>query len=142
MTDEATLGGLFLSGLISSTLLPGGSEALFGWMLLDNPSALLSLFIAVTVGNALGGVITLLMGGALARRYPLQLPEKPVQQRAQRWLTRFGPAVLLLSWLPLVGDPLCFVAGWLRLNLLISMVMITLGKAARYGVLAALLMQG
>lgn len=135
---EATLFGLFLSGLISATLLPGGSEALFGWMLYNESYAALPLFLAVTSGNALGGVITFVMGWLLALRYPLRTLEKPEHQRAQRWLERWGPMALLLSWLPIVGDPLCFIAGWLRGGIWLSMLMITLGKAARYAVLMLL----
>lgn len=137
---EATLLGLFLSGLISATLLPGGSEALFGYMLYQDSFAALPLFLAVTSGNALGGVITFFMGWFLAARYPLKTLKKPQQVRAQRWLERWGPFALLLSWLPLVGDPLCFIAGWLRGRLWLSMLMILLGKAARY--LALMLLVG
>jgi membrane protein YqaA with SNARE-associated domain len=57
---------------------------------------------------------------------------KPAQQRAIERLRRFGSPALLLSWLPVVGDPLCFAAGWLRQSFLLSLLFIALGKAARY----------
>lgn len=134
---DATLLGLFISGLVSATLLPGGSEALFSYMLYQDQFAVFPLFLAVTSGNALGGMITFLMGWWLATRYPLKSLDKPQHLRAQRWLEQWGPVALLLSWLPLVGDPLCFIAGWLRGRLWLSMLMILLGKAARYLVLIA-----
>ncbi|MGB0467152.1 MAG: YqaA family protein [Pontibacterium sp.] len=136
--DEAGLGGLFLSGFISSTLLPGGSEALFSWMLHQGEQAVLPLFIAVTLGNALGGIVTFLMGAWAAKSFPLKTLDKPEHLRAKDWLERFGPYGLLLSWLPIVGDPLCFMAGWLRGHFLLSALMITLGKGARYLVLILL----
>ncbi len=139
MSESATLGSLFLSGLISATLLPGGSEALFAWLLQQAAHAPLQLWLTVSAGNALGGGITLLMGGWLARRCPLRVPDKPLQQHAYRWLQRFGPWTLLFAWLPLLGDPLCFVAGWLRLNFLFCLFMLTLGKALRYGALLILI---
>ncbi len=139
MTLDATLGGLFLSGLISSTLLPGGSEALFGWMLNEGEHAVLPMFLAVTIGNTLGGIITFLMGVLVAKRYPLRALEKPEHLRAQRWIEKYGPFTLLLSWLPVVGDPLCFIAGWLRGHFWLAALMIMLGKAARYLALVLLI---
>jgi membrane protein YqaA with SNARE-associated domain len=55
------------------------------------------------------------------------------------WVKRYGAAVLLLSWLPIIGDALCVAAGWLRLNAWYSALYIALGKFARYWVLAMLL---
>lgn len=57
------------------------------------------------------------------------------QTRAQAWVHRFGAPILLLSWLPVVGDPLCAVAGWLRLPWLPCLIFIVIGKFARYVVL-------
>jgi len=136
---STSLTALFVSGFISATLFPGGSEALFIWMLQQQSHEHWLLWGAVSAGNALGGIVTLLMGLVLAWRFPLRRPDKPWQKRALGWLERFGPWALLLSWLPLVGDPLCFVAGWLRLNFLLSLLMITLGKAIRYAGLLFLL---
>jgi len=55
------------------------------------------------------------------------------------WVQRFGAPILLLSWLPLIGDPLCAMAGWLRLPWRACLFFIVLGKFARYLVLAGLL---
>ncbi len=137
--SEAALSGLFVSGFIASTLLPGGSEILFGWMLSEAVHPWWLLWITVTAGNTLGGCLTLLMGVWLAHYKPLTALEKPQQQRARHWLKTCGPGVLLLSWLPLVGDPLCLLAGWLRLNLWFSALMIFVGKAGRYWLIAQLI---
>jgi len=127
---------LFVSALISSTLLPGGSEALLALQISQAQYPVWLLLVAATTGNVLGSMLTFAMGGWVARRYPLRALEKPAQQRAKRWLERFGPFSLLLAWLPLIGDPLCLVAGWLRFAWLPSLVMITLGKTIRYLLIA------
>lgn len=127
--------GLFLSALISSTLLPGGSEALLAWLVASGEYPLWLLLFVATVGNVLGSLITWGMGYWVAHRFPLRALDKPEHQRARRWIERYGALVLLLAWLPVVGDPLCFVAGWLRVNLLASLVAITLGKLLRYAVI-------
>ena len=130
--------GLFFSALISSTLLPGGSEVLLAWLLTESEHSHLLLWGAATGGNVLGSLLTWGMGYWIAGRYPLRALDKPGHQRARRWLESYGPFGLLLAWLPIVGDPLCLVAGWLRFGFLISMVMITLGKALRYAVVIGL----
>ncbi len=123
---------LFASALISSTLLPGGSEALLVLQLKSALYPVWLLMLAAITGNVLGSMLTFAMGSWVARRYPLKALDKPGQQRALRWLQRFGPGSLLLAWLPLVGDPLCLVAGWLRFPLLLSLLLITIGKTLRY----------
>lgn len=127
--------GLFLSALISSTLLPGGSEALLAWLVASDEHSLWLLLLMATVGNVLGSLITWGMGYWVAHRFPLRALDKPEHQRARHWIERYGALVLLLAWLPVVGDPLCFVAGWLRVNLFASLVAITLGKLLRYAVI-------
>ncbi len=127
--------GLFLSALVSSTLLPGGSEALLAWLVASGEHPLWLLLLMATVGNVLGSLITWGMGYWVAHRFPLRALDKPEHQRARHWIERYGALVLLLAWLPVVGDPLCFVAGWLRVNLFASLVAITLGKLLRYAVI-------
>ena len=59
--------------------------------------------------------------------------------RARAWVHRFGAPILLLSWLPVVGDPLCAMAGWLRLPWLPCLIFLMLGKFARYLALGGVL---
>jgi membrane protein YqaA with SNARE-associated domain len=56
----------------------------------------------------------------------------PARARAERWVHRFGAPVLLLAWLPVVGDPLCAVAGWLRLPFWQCAIYMAIGKLGRY----------
>lgn len=88
-----------------------------------------------TLGNTLGGMSTWLLGWLLAKRYPLDQPRQARQQRAIALLKKWGSQLLLLSWLPIVGDPLCFAAGWLRMNAVLSALFIGAGKIARYAVI-------
>lgn len=85
-----------------------------------------ALFVA-TFGNTLGGMTSYLIG----RLFP-----KPQDGRAVRWLTRYGPAALLLSWAPVVGDALCVASGWLRQRAGWAAFYIAVGKFARYWALA------
>jgi len=133
--SEWGLWGLFISAFISSTLLPGGSEALLLALALNEAHPALSLLAVATAGNSLGGMTSWLLGWWLARRYaPEALAGHKYDQAVAR-LRRWGSPVLLLSWLPLVGDPLCVAAGWLRMHPLLSLLLIALGKGGRYGVL-------
>ena len=131
MLEHATLWGLALSGFVSSTLLPGGSEVLFVYLVNQAKTEPSLLFITVTFANALGSWVTYAMGWYAAHFKRLQLsPNK--HPRVQAWLKRYGVWGLFFAWLPVVGDPLCLLAGWLRLPVFISAVVILLGKAARY----------
>ena len=138
MSEEFSLASLFLSGLISATLLPGGSEVMLGWFLNEGQYSALHLWLAVTSGNALGGMITFFMGWWIATYYPLKAFDKPHHLRAKKWVEKYGAFSLLLSWVPLIGDPLCLLAGWLKTRLFLSLVMITLGKGLRYLILVGI----
>ena len=135
---EHPLWELFLSALISSTLLPGGSEALLAYQAANHISTPLALLLVATIGNSLGGMLTWLLGRWLVWRFParkLEEKHRIAMGRLQRW----GSPVLLLSWLPIVGDPLCLAAGYLRTHWLLSLLFITTGKALRYSVIIILL---
>ena len=129
---DAGLGGLFLVSFLAATLLPGGSEAAFIAFIATWPAQLDAALVAATVGNTLGG----LSSYALARL----LPAKPLQKLGLKSLVltqRWGAAVLVLAWLPLVGDLLCVAAGWLRLRWLPCLLWMALGKGLRYALIAS-----
>lgn len=136
MTTAALI-SLFVGSLLASTILPGGVEVLLYALVESGNHSSLSLLATATVGNTLGGLITyaagLLLGRGLARvswgRH-FQL-KQPALDRVRRW----GAPCLLFSWMPLVGDPLCLAAGYLRLGFWPSAAMIAVGKFARYLVL-------
>lgn len=132
MTDDLSLWGLFASSFISSTLFPGGSEVVLGVLAAQHHYNAWVLLATASVGNTLGAVTTWLLGALVARRLPPDQNLTPARQRALDRVRRYGSPVLLLSWLPVVGDPLCFAAGYLRLSWLASLLFIALGKTARY----------
>jgi membrane protein YqaA with SNARE-associated domain len=132
------LTGLFLSAFISATLAPGGSEVVLAYLLAQAQIPVGELFLAATAGNALGGASTYLLGVVAAKGFGAERVFGPHHARAHQWLRRFGAWALLLSWVPVVGDPLCLVAGWLRLAPIPALLAILIGKAARYAVVIGL----
>ncbi len=134
------LSTVFVVALVSATLLPMGSEpAVFGLVKLD-PSLFWPAVLVATAGNTCGGGITWWMGYGAERAYERVAGRRSAQARALTWLERFGPKACLLSWLPVVGDPLCAVAGWLRLPFWPCLLYMAIGKFARYLTLTAALM--
>ncbi len=132
------LAGMFASAFISSSLLPGGSEALFVALMIEGSHSPLNLWLVATAGNTLGGMSSFFIGWLIAKRYT---PDKLGTHKHQKALARvrhWGSPILLLSWLPMIGDPLCVAAGWLRLNIVSVIIFIAIGKAARYAALMAL----
>ncbi len=129
------LGTLFIVSFISATLLPMGSEpALFGLVKL-NPDLLWPAIIVATLGNTLGGMLDWWLGYG-AHQAVDKWKHSSVHVRALAWLERLGPKACLLSWLPLVGDPLCAVAGWLRMPFWPCALYMLIGKLARYVVMS------
>jgi membrane protein YqaA with SNARE-associated domain len=135
MTDELSLWGLFLSAFVSSTLFPGGSEVVLGVLAAERHLDAWLLLAIASLGNTLGALTTWLLGYFLARRYPLEKQLSEKRRLALARVRRWGSPVLLMSWLPVVGDPLCFAAGFLRLPFLASLAFIALGKTVRYAVI-------
>lgn len=128
------LSTVFVVAFVSATLLPMGSEpAVFGLVKL-NPDLFWPAILVATVGNTLGGAVTWWMGYGAERAYVhlVNKDQETVHSRALRWLERFGPKACLLSWLPVVGDPLCAVAGWLQLPFWPCLGYMAIGKLARY----------
>jgi membrane protein YqaA with SNARE-associated domain len=87
--------------------------------------------LVATAGNTVGGAISYWMGYGAEKAYE-RIRHRKAEARALRWLERLGPKACLLSWLPGVGDPLCAVAGWLRLSFWPCVVYMAIGKFARY----------
>ncbi len=128
------LSALFIVSFVSATLLPMGSEpAVIGVVGLNHELFWPAILVA-TLGNTLGGAVTWWMGLGARKAYTLarDSSHSPADSRALRWLQRFGPKACLLSWLPIVGDPLCAVAGWLKLPFGPCLIYMALGKFGRY----------
>lgn len=125
---------LFFSGFLSATLLPGSSElSLYAALNLES-HRLVSVIAMATLGNTLGGMTNYYLGVFLPNRTLRQ--NKGLQLEA--WIQRYGYWALLMSWVPIVGDPLCVAAGWLRMNSWLCLLAIGVGKGCRYVFLAML----
>ncbi|MDO9313701.1 MAG: YqaA family protein [Burkholderiaceae bacterium] len=159
------LSTLFVISFVSATLLPLGSEpAVFGLVKL-NPHLFWPAVGVATVGNTLGGMVTWWMGLGAGRAFHAvavrqqahakaghpasvtdtctkaeEQEQTPTHRRAARWLQRYGAKACLLSWLPVVGDPLCAVAGWLKLPFWPCVLYMAIGKFARYLTMTAALL--
>ena len=137
---EFGLSTVFLISLISATLLPLGSEpAVFGLIKL-NPDLFWPAIVVATVGNTIGGAISWWMGYGAEVAYERVAHRKPMEIKALSWLERFGPRACLLSWLPGVGDPLCAVAGWMRMPFWPCVGYMAVGKFARYVTMTVVLL--
>ena len=123
-----SLWALFTGSFLAATLLPGGSEAILFALLRAHPEAVGSALAVATAGNTLGGLSSYLVGRFIPQTRAL---------KGLAWVRRYGTPVLLLSWVPIVGDALCVAAGWLRLNVGLAALFMALGKAARYAAIAA-----
>jgi membrane protein YqaA with SNARE-associated domain len=136
--DSPALWGLFASAFVSSTLAPGGSEAFLAYLVNRAEISPSVLLLTATVGNTLGAVTTWLLGLWAAQRWPLDKLRDEGRRRAVHTVRRWGVSVLLLSWLPIVGDGFCFAAGWLRMSFAASLIAIALGKLGRYAAIVYL----
>ncbi len=131
---------LFLSALGAATLLPLQSEALLVALLLAGQHPVWALLLIATLGNVLGSWINWLLGRSIEQyRERRWFPVSPARlEQAQGWYARYGRWSLMLSWMPVIGDPLTLVAGVMRERLWIFLTIVTLAKASRYAILAAL----
>lgn len=128
---------MFISSLISASILPGNSEIIFTTIasqtiLLERTfysSSLAWLILVATIGNTLGSLITFGMGKLVEK--PKALTNKYAEWTLNK-LNRYGALMLLLSWLPIVGDLICGIAGWLRFPFIKSLIYIFIGKFVRY----------
>lgn len=137
MSDLLSLSSLFASSFLSATLLPGNSEVVLVAMLLSGVSQPWLLVLIATMGNSLGGLTNVILG----RFFPLRETSR-WQEKATGWLRRYGAATLLLSWMPVIGDLLCLLAGWMRISWGPVVFFLCLGKAIRYVLLAIVTLQG
>jgi membrane protein YqaA with SNARE-associated domain len=134
------LATLFVVALLSATLLPMGSEpALFGLLKL-NPELFWPAIVVATAGNTIGGMVSWWMGYGAERAFERVKHRKPSELKALAWLERFGPKACLLAFLPVVGDPLCALAGWMRLPFWPCSAYMAIGKFVRYVVYTAALL--
>jgi len=134
--ENSGLWGLFISAFISSTILPGGSEAVLAYMVVEETDSVINLVSIATIGNTLGALTTWFLGMIANKKMPLESLLTSDKKKSLAFVKKWGLWTLLFSWLPIIGDGLCFAGGWLKLPWLLSSILIFTGKAFRYGFIA------
>jgi membrane protein YqaA with SNARE-associated domain len=132
---EVGLTSVFLVSLLSATLLPMGSEPAVFAVIKANAALFWPVIVVATVGNTIGGVIDYGIGYGAKQAFP-----GGVNARWLRWFQRFGPKTMLLAWVPAIGDPLCVLAGWLKMPFWACVVYMAIGKFVRYIVMTVVLL--
>ncbi|WP_330213559.1 YqaA family protein [Pseudomonas sp. Z18(2022)] len=132
--------GLFFAAFGAATLLPMQSEAVLVGLLISGHYSLWLLLVVATVGNVLGSLVNWLLGRSVERfKERRWFPVSPKHlEKARTHYQRWGHWSLLLSWVPIIGDPLTLVAGVMREPLWRFLLIVTLAKGARYWILALL----
>ncbi|MCR9148580.1 MAG: DedA family protein [Rhodobacteraceae bacterium] len=138
MTGLTVYGGLFLSALVAATILPAQSEIVLAALLRSGEWSTWGLLLSASIGNVLGSLINYGLGRwaetfSDRRWFPASAP---ALARARRWYAKYGRWSLLLSWMPIVGDPLTVAAGLLREPMWRFLLLVTIAKVGRYVVLA------
>ena len=134
MSHLAQYAGLFFAALLSATILPFQSEVVLFGMLLTHHYSAVALVLVASLGNILGSCLNWLMGRFLARFedrpwFPLR---RDKIEKAEGWYHRYGRWTLLLSLVPVIGDPLTIVAGVLREPFPVFLALVSIAKIGRY----------
>ena len=125
---------LFISAFAAATILPAQSEALLAYQVSISPDAVVQLIAVATLGNVVGATFNWWLGRLtenLRAKKWFPVNEKQLH-KAERFYGRYGRYSLLLSWVPIIGDPITIVAGILREPLLSFVLLVTIAKCARY----------
>jgi membrane protein YqaA with SNARE-associated domain len=133
---EIGLTAVFMISFISATLLPMGSEPAVFAVISADEGLFWPVMVIATLGNTLGGILNYWIGLGAREAFA-----KERQTRWFGWLSRYGAKTMLLSWLPGIGDPICSLAGWLRLPFLPSVFYMAVGKFLRYFVMTTVLLR-
>lgn len=142
METVASLAAMAGAAFVAATLLPAQSEAVFLGLLAAGTVDPLTLFLVASLANTGGSAVNWGLGVLIERhgveRLPVRLRPDPARlAQARGWFSRYGWPSLFLAWLPVVGDPLTFVAGTLRMPFWRFLLPVMIGKTARYAALWA-----
>lgn len=124
---QVGLWSVFIVSTASATILPIGSEPAVFAVVKANAALFWPAILIATAGNTVGGIIDYWMGYGAKRVFA-----KERETRWFGWLQRYGAKTMLLSWLPGIGDPICLLAGWLKLPFGECVIYMAIGKFLRY----------
>ena len=142
MAHLGAYSGLFIAAFLAATILPAQSEAGLAALILASPGSVILLVATASLGNVLGSVVNWYLGCGIYRFTGKRwFPANAQLSRATSWYSRYGRWSLLLSWVPIIGDPLTVVAGIMREPLLRFLLIVGIAKTSRYIVIALLALQ-
>ncbi|UVC12057.1 DedA family protein [Rhizobium sp. TH2] len=144
MADAAAYFGLFLAALAAGSILPVPSEAALVAIILTSDHPVWIAVAVATVGNVIGSMINWTLGRGIERlRGTRWFPASEASiERAGRWYHKYGRWSLLLSFVPIIGDPLTIVAGVMKESPWFFFIVVTIAKLGRYVTVAALTLGG
>lgn len=130
--------GLFVAAFLAATVIPAQSEAVLVALLAHRSHPVWALVAVASVGNVLGSIVNWWLGRGIERFksrrwFPVSAESL---SRAQEWYARYGRWSLLLSWVPIIGDPITVAAGVMRERLWVFTALVGIAKTLRYVVLA------
>lgn len=134
MTDYAVLGSLFVTALIAATIFPAQSEALLATLVIKTDIALWLLIAVASIGNIVGSCLNWVLGFYVEKLkhhkwFPVKESALIVAQTRYR---KYGRWSLLLSWVPIIGDPITVMAGVMKERFVPFLIIVTIAKVARY----------
>ena len=142
MAHLGAYSGLFIAAFLAATILPAQSEVGLAALILASPASVILLVATASLGNILGSALNWYLGRGINRytgnRWFLT---NTTLSRANSWSSRYGRWSLLLSWVPVIGDPLTVMAGIMREPLLRFLLIVGIAKTGRYIVIALLALQ-
>lgn len=123
---------LFISAFVSATLIPFGSEALLVYDIKEGYNIYYLLLFA-TLGNSLGSILNYFLGlrGEEFLKKKNLLKERSIL-KSKKYFDKYGWICILFSWVPIIGDPLTFIAGVLKFNLKLFILLVVIAKFSRY----------
>ena len=140
MSETTILSGLFITAFAAATIFPAQSEGLLAALILKGDISLGLLITVASVGNILGSCVNWLLGRyveTLKHRKWFPVSEAALE-RAQLRYGKYGRWSLLLSWVPVIGDPITVVAGIMKEKFIVFLALVSVAKIGRYLVVAAL----
>ena len=140
MPETLNLLGLFLSAFLAATLIPAQSELGLGYLILYTDYSVVMLIMIASFGNTCGAIINWIIGRGIANSVMRleKIQQSSNYSKITFWYQRFGQWTLLLSWVPIVGDPITIIAGTLKMPFKNFLFIVALAKTTRYLVVAYL----
>ena len=125
---------LFIVSFLAATILPFSSEAILATYLLSEIYNKFLLIFFASFGNILGSIFNWLLGIYFLKfQNKKWFPFSKTQiDRSSRWFKKYGKWSLLFAWVPIIGDPITFIAGTMRIKFLIFLLLVSFGKIMRY----------